>query len=187
MIQHMWRRNKYATAKDIQTIFGDYHNALRWLALFLLRDEESADACVVDACTIAQTQQPIFHEWLVHWAALATLRCAFHRQQGRIAELAKEYEQKVQVELDRTPLSVEHLRVLIRSSDRIGARLDELCRYVLIMRGIAKDTPDEVAAKLRISRRAVEQAYCAAFDGLTEPTQKEQQRKTMQHPMHAAQ
>jgi DNA-directed RNA polymerase specialized sigma24 family protein len=177
MIQKMWRRNKYATAADVRTLFGDYHNALRWLALFLLRDEESAEACVVDACTIAHTQQPVFHEWLVHWAALATLRCAFHRQQGRIAELAKEYEQRAQVELDRTPLSVEHLRLLIRSSDRIGARLDELCRFVLIMRGIAKDTPDEVAAKLRIGRLAVEQAYGAAFDVLTESLQREREKQ----------
>ena len=61
--------HRYATADDIRKVFGDYHNALRWLAFFLTGDHRLADSCLVDACTIAQTQTPVFHEWLVHWAA----------------------------------------------------------------------------------------------------------------------
>jgi len=37
---------------------------------------------------------------------------------------------------------------------------------VLVLRGIAKDAYDQVAAQLGISRRAVEQAYCIAFDSV---------------------
>ena len=58
-----------ATPDDIRKVFGDYHNLLRWLTGFLIGDEKLADACMVDACTIAETQTPDFHEWLVHWGS----------------------------------------------------------------------------------------------------------------------
>ena len=56
------RKHRYATADDIRKVFGDYHNLLRWLSGFLVGDEKLADACIVDACAIAETQSPDFHE-----------------------------------------------------------------------------------------------------------------------------
>ncbi len=41
-----------------------------------------------------------------------------------------------------------------------------LCRSVLVLRGIANDSYDKVAAQLGVSRSAVEAAYCVAFDTL---------------------
>ena len=158
--------HRYATADDIRNVFGDYHNALRWFAVFLIGDEKLADACIVDACTIAQTQTPTFHEWLVHWAARATVRCALQRQRGCIAELAPEYEKGEPDQVELPPLSAEHFRLLVKNSEDIHARLDILCRFVLVIRGIAKDSYSEVAAQLGISRSAVERAYCVAFDTL---------------------
>ncbi|HMK30167.1 MAG TPA: hypothetical protein VK473_10820, partial [Terriglobales bacterium] len=38
--------------------------------------------------------------------------------------------------------------------------------FVLIMRGIAKDSHEGVAAQLGISQSAVARAYCVAFDTL---------------------
>jgi hypothetical protein len=155
-----------ATADDIRNVFGDYHNVLRWLAVFLIGDEKLADACIVDACTIAQTQTPIFHEWLVYWAARATLRCAFQRQHAAIAELVPEYEKGEPVEVELPPLSAGYFRLLIKNSEHIRARLDVLCRFALVIRGIAKDSYGEFAAQLGISRSAVERAYCIGFDTL---------------------
>ncbi|MGC2111381.1 MAG: hypothetical protein WA655_17840, partial [Candidatus Korobacteraceae bacterium] len=43
--------HRCATTEDIRKIFGDYHNVLRWLAIFLIEDEKLADAYIVDACT----------------------------------------------------------------------------------------------------------------------------------------
>lgn len=166
IFEQVRRKRRYATADDIRNVFGDYHNGLHWLAVFLIGDEELADACVIDACTIAQTQTPIFHEWLIQWAALATLRSALLRQHARVAELAPEYENDEPADVERPPLFAEHFRTLIKHSDDIHARLDVLCRFVLVMRGIAKESLDEVAAKLGISRGAVERAYCVAFDTL---------------------
>ncbi len=167
IFEEIRRKRRYATADDIRNVFGDYHNGLHWLAIFLIGDEELAEACVIDACSIARAQTPIFHEWLVQWAALATLRSALQRQNTRIAELAPEYENGEPVDVERPPLLAEHFRMLIRHSEDIHARLDVLCRFVLVMRGIAKESLDEVAAKLGISRGAVERAYCVAFDTLT--------------------
>ena len=158
--------HRYATADDIRNVFGEYHNALHWFAFFLIGDEKLADACIVDACSIAQTQTPFFHEWLVHWAARATVQCAFQSQRARIAELAPGYEQSEPDQEERPPLATEYFRLLVTNSEDIHARLDMLCRFVLILRGLAKDSYDEVAAQLGISRRAVKRAYCIAFDTL---------------------
>jgi len=166
MLEKIGENHRPATADDIRNVFGDYHNALQWFAVFLIGDEKLADACIVDACTIAQAQTPTFHEWLVHWAARATVRCALQRQRARIAELAPKYEKSVSNQVDLPPLSAEYFRLLVKNSEDIHARLDTLCRFVLVLRGIAKDSYGEVAAQLGISRSAVERAYCVAFDTL---------------------
>lgn len=154
------------TTDDIRRTFGDYHNVLHWLATFLTGDNEVADTCIVDACSIAQTQTPDFHEWLVHWAAQATVRCALKLQHTRIVELAREYEKSESAHRECPPLSTECFRLLIEKSADIQARLDVLCRFALVMRGIAKYSCVDVAKKLGISRGAVERAYCLAFDTL---------------------
>jgi hypothetical protein len=166
MLERIWGNQRFATADDIRNVFGDYHNALHWFAVFLTADEKLADACIVDACTIAETQTPTFHEWLVHWAARATVRCALQRQRVVIAELVPEYEKRARVDTERSPLSAEHFRLLIENSEDIQARLDVLCRYVLVLRGIAKDSFEKVAAQLGMSRSAVQRAYCVACDAL---------------------
>jgi len=166
MLDQMLRRHRYATADDIRKFFGDYHNTLHWLAFFLIGDKKLADACIVDACTVAQTQTPVFHEWLIHWAARATLRCALQRQHALVAELAAKYEKSERVHRERPPLSPKYFRMLVENSEDIRARLDVVCRFVLIMRGIAKDSHEGVAAQLGISQSAVARAYCVAFDTL---------------------
>ncbi|MGA2336662.1 MAG: hypothetical protein ABSG08_14930 [Terriglobales bacterium] len=156
---------RYATVEDVRRIFADYHDALHWLAGFLIGDK-LAPACVIDACNIAERQGPVFHEWLAHWAARATLRCALQMQGADIAELAPTYERFERVDAKRSPLSPEDLQLLIEESDVLPARLDVLCRFVLVMHGIARESCAEVAAQLGVSQSAVERAYCVAFDTL---------------------
>jgi hypothetical protein len=166
MLEEIRGKHRYATADDIRKVFGDYHNVLRWLAVFPIGNEKLAADCIVDACTIAQTQTPVFHKWLVHWAARATVACALQIERGRIAELAPDYEKSESVHREHPPLSVKYFGLLIRNSEDIHARLDVLCRFVLVLRGIAKDSCNEVAAQLGISQSAVERAYCVAYDTL---------------------
>jgi membrane protein DedA with SNARE-associated domain len=166
MLKEIRRDHRCAKTDDIRDVFGDYHNALRWLTVFLNGDEKLADACIVDACPIAQTQTPDFHEWLVHWAARATVGCSLHLQHARILELAPEYEKSELAHEEHPPLSADYFRLLIKESDCIHARLDVLCRFVVVMRGIAKYSCVEVSTQLGISPGAVERAYCVSFDSL---------------------
>jgi len=156
---------RYATANDVRSIFADYHDALDWLAGFLV-GEELAPACIIDACTIAAHQESLFHEWLAHWAARATLRAALQRQRNQIIELASGYEQFERVHANRRLLSPEDLHFLVEGSDILTFQIDVLCRFVLIMHGIAKESLRDVAAQLEISTTAAERAYCVAFDTL---------------------
>src|SRR5512136_1337638 len=91
ILEHL-RGHRYATAEDIRNVFGDYHNVLHWLALFLTGEGKLADECVVDACSIAESQASLFHEWLVHWAAGATVTSALQIRHAEVAALAPEYE-----------------------------------------------------------------------------------------------
>ena len=157
--------HRYATVEDVRKIFADYRDALHWLAGFLV-GAKLAPACIIDACNVAERQGPVFHEWLAHWAARATLRCALQMQGADIAKLAPTYERFERVDEKRSPLSPEDLQLLIEESDVLPARLDVLCRFVLVMHGIAKESCGEVAAQLGVSQNVVERAYCVAFDTL---------------------
>jgi len=157
---------RYATVDDVRKIFADYHDALHWLAGFLIGDE-LAPACIIDACNIAERQGVIFHEWLAHWAARATLRCALLMQWESVAQLAPGYEGLERAHGKRSPLTAEDLQLLVEQSEFLPDRLDVFCRFVLVMHGIAKESYGEVAAQLAVSQNAVERAYCVAFDTLT--------------------
>ena len=166
LIENIIGKHRYATTDDVRDTFGDYHNALNWLATFLVGDEKGSDIYVVDAGMLAESQTPDFHDWLVHWAARATLRRALQSEQNQIAELAAEYENKEANCTERDPLSPKEFQCLVRNSEEIRDRLDVLCRFVLVIRGIAKESIEEVAAQLGISRNAVQCAYCVALDTL---------------------
>jgi hypothetical protein len=167
VLEQIRGNHRYATVDDIRKVFGDYHNVLHWLALFLIGDMRVAEACVVDACSIAETQVSLFHEWLIHWGARATLRCALQIQHSQIAEIASEYENHGAVYAKSPPLTAEHFQRLIENSEELHDCLDVLCRFVLVLHGIARDSCDQVAAQLGVSQNSVERAYCIAFETLT--------------------
>lgn len=184
LFDKIWGGHRYATVDDIRNVFGDYHNALHWLADFLIGDKKLAEACIIDACGIALTQGPTLHEWLAHWAARATARCALQRQYAQIAELALTYETNEPIVEKLPPLSTEYFQLLVTHSEVIHARLDALCRFVLVYRGIAKDSSDAVAAELGISPSAVERAYNVALDALDLPEPSATARRKVQTHGH---
>ena len=152
------------TEDDLRQLFGEYHNLLRWLGAFLICEEEFTDDYVIDACTIADTQGPEFHEWLVHWAARATVNGLFEKQQGEIAKLASKHEQGDFAHVKHAPLSPAQTASLVKNSKVICARLDLLCRFVLVLHGLGKLSYDDVAMQLRIGVSAVENAYGLSVD-----------------------
>ncbi len=164
MLEEIRRRHRYVAHDNIRNVFGDYHNALHWLALFLVGNRELAEECVIDACTVATVDTPDFHEWLVHWAVRATFRTALQNERTSVAELASKYERGEPLVEEQAPLLAEQFRQLVRHSELVHSRLDVLSRFVLVTRGIAKDSSDEIAAQLGVSRTAIEQAYRLAVD-----------------------
>jgi hypothetical protein len=167
LVEDIFRKHRYATSDDVRDAFGDYHNVLHWLTNFLVGDNGAQGVYIVDAAGLSDTPTPDFHDWLVQWAARATVRNVLQSERKRIRELAKDHERKPALHRNHPPLAVEHFRALINHSEEIRSRVDLLCRFVLLIRGIAKESIDEVAAQLGISRTAVEHAYCVAFDILS--------------------
>ena len=164
LVEDIFRKHHYPTPDDVRDTFGDYHNVLHWVTDFLIGDNGPQGGYIVDAAGLMETSAPDFHDWLVQWAARATVRNVLQSERDRIAELAKDHEREPAVHRDHPPLSIEQFRDLIKDAEHIRVRLDVLCRVVLIIRGIAKEPIDEVATQLRISREAAEHAYCVAFD-----------------------
>ncbi len=163
----MRQRSQWAAMENFRSAFRDYHDALHWLASLVVDDEKLASACIVDACRVAERQSQTFHEWLIHWAGIATVRCAIEKQHGRIAELTHSYAQRnEQPDLERPPLSENHCCVMIENSGLIRARIDLLSRLVLVVRGIGGNSYSQTAAELGTTADAAKHAYAVAFDAL---------------------
>ena len=44
-------------------VFSQHREELEWLANFLTGDEKIAEACIVDACAQAESENPSLEEW----------------------------------------------------------------------------------------------------------------------------
>jgi hypothetical protein len=69
-------------------VFSQHREELEWLANFLTGDETIAAACLVDACALAESENPRFQELILKCACLATIRSAVQIQQRRIVQLS---------------------------------------------------------------------------------------------------
>src|SRR5215467_7162686 len=119
ILEEIRRSQRRVTENDIRRVFGDFHNMLRWVAVFLIEDEKPADDCVIDACTVAGAQTPVFHEWLVHWGARATVARALQGQRAEIARLAHQYDQGEPVRRKYPLLSAEDFLLLVKNFEEI--------------------------------------------------------------------
>lgn len=153
-----------ATAGEFRRLFTEYRAALNWLAEFLTGDENMAAACLIDACALAETQNEVLQEWLLHWARRATIRSAIEMQHARIAQLAAAYERHPCTHPQHAALSQESTELLVAQSNVLRDRLDVLCRFVLVMRGLERYSFPDIALLLGFSRPAVETVYCAALE-----------------------
>lgn len=159
-------RVHHATAEDIRKAFVRHREELDWLALFLTGNEELAEACVVDACTIAVTHSEVFDEWLGRWARRATIRSAIEMQGRRIAQLASAYEQHPCSHRSHPALKMEEIQLIVARSELFRFRLDVLSRFALILHGIERYSLVDSALMLGMSKTAMGAAYCAALESL---------------------
>jgi hypothetical protein len=150
----------------IGRVFSQHREQLEWLANFLTGDEKIAAACLVDACTLAESENPGCQEWLLNGACLATIRSAVQIQQRRIVQLSFAYQQHPCIHGGHKALSSDWLEILVEESSVVIERLDVLSRSALVICGLEKCSADEAAALLGIDPAGVEGAYCAAIKSL---------------------
>jgi len=155
-----------ATTNEACAAFNEHREELAWLAGFLTGDETAATACVIAASTLTEGENGKDQERLWPWPREATICSALDVQRVRIAQLSSVYDRCDCVYGDHAGLPLEMLEFLIRESDLIRVKLDTICRFVLVLRGIGNRCSREVALLLGISEHAVEAAYCAAIQFL---------------------
>ena len=149
--------------ENVGGVFSQYREELEWLANFLTGDEKIAAACVVDACALAESENPGFQAWLLEWARLATIRSAVQIQQRRLAQLSSAYMQRRCTHGGHAALSSDWSDVLVEESNVLIAKLDVLCRCALVICGLEKRSAHEAALLLGVDPISVEGAYCAAI------------------------
>jgi hypothetical protein len=152
-----------AVSEYVGTVFSQNREELEWLANFLTGDEKIAEACVVDACSEARSQDPGFQQWPIKWAWMSTIRSAAQIQQRRIAQLSFAYVQDGCVHGGHEALSCDGSDILLEESSVVCARLDVLCRFALVICGLEKRPANEAALLLGVDPASVEGAYCAAI------------------------
>ena len=155
-----------STGQEVRDLFKEHKEELAWLAVFLTGNAELAKVCVVDAFAFATAPSDELVESLERWTRGCTIRSAVEMQQSRISLLACIYERTPCRECNHDPLAPVPLDLLCDKLEELGLCLDVLCRAALVLIGIEHYSPSESAQILKISRTAVESAYCAALEFL---------------------
>jgi len=158
-------RSPSAGVNRFGEIFSHYRTELQWLAAFVTANETVAEACVIDACGLAESQQEPGN-LLVQWQRRATVRAAIEIQRVRIAQLSSTYNRQLCRHHSHAPLSQEAVDLVIDEGSRVMNALDALCRCVLVICGIEKRSIAEAASLLRVSNKIARAAYCSALEYL---------------------
>ncbi len=153
-------------AAEIGVAFDERNQELTWLAGFLTDDELTATACLIDARRLTEHADDVFEECLWAWVRRTTIQSAVDFERVRIAQLSSVYERGACAHGHHASLGAETVEFIVRESDLIRARLDALCRFVLILCGMEHRSAASAALLLGVSAGAVEAAYCTALEAL---------------------
>jgi DNA-directed RNA polymerase specialized sigma24 family protein len=159
-------RSERAASQGIGKVFSEHREGLQWLAKFLTGNDKVADACVIDACALAESKNPSLENRLVKWGRLATIHSAVQVQRSRIVQLSPVYTRLPCIHERHSTLVQESIELVVETSSLLIARLDVLCRCALVLCGIEKYSTREAALLLDIDYTTIESAYCAALEFL---------------------
>ncbi|HWR15701.1 MAG TPA: hypothetical protein VN577_12810 [Terriglobales bacterium] len=172
---------RFADAEEMQTAFAQQHKALYWIALAITADEELATASIVDAASLAESNNCVFHDWLNHWAQVATARVAVEKCQRQISLAEREYGQLACSEYRQDSLSDEQITALQALNLRqLHYDLDALARSALILRGCLRVSIYECTLVLKVPLRSVLSAYNKAMQWYDDTAQ-QLQLEAQQH------
>jgi hypothetical protein len=149
--------------QEIGNVLTQYRDELEWLANFLTGDKNVAAACVIDACALAESENPDSQRWLLEWARVGTIRSAVQIQQRRIAQLSSPYMARPCIHRGHAALSGGSVEIVIEESSALIMKTDVLCRCALVICGLEQRSTHEAALMLGVEQCSVEGAYCAAI------------------------
>ena len=159
-------RSRYASDEDVRRVFSRFRAELEWLAYFIAGNQQTAAACVVEACGVSQSNNQVFEEWLLHWARYVTIRAAVQTQRSRMRRLSASYPQPNCAHDKHSLLSVELIELLVAEADNLIIQLDVISRAALIICGIEKHSVAEAALMLGVTSNCVRTAYCIGLQRL---------------------
>jgi DNA-directed RNA polymerase specialized sigma24 family protein len=156
------------TAPDyVYGVFDEQLEDLVWFAAFLVAHRELTDVCLLDAVNIV-VKNPRFSKNPGTWTRRAVIQSAIEMQQRRITTLGTIYQRRTCWHAEHTSIEPEVLKRLTTQCPEALIRLDTLCRFALALRNVENLSTAECAAILRVSHAAVENAYCAGIEILSE-------------------
>jgi DNA-directed RNA polymerase specialized sigma24 family protein len=176
----MESRSGFASYEEVRKVFREFRGELEWLAYFITGDQDVAAACVVDARGFSESHNPVFEEWLLHWARYATIRSTIDTVRSRIQQLSRRYAQPACVHGTHEPLSADLLGLFVEESDILVSRLNVISRAALVICGIEKHSIRDAALLLGVNSACVRAAYCAGLQ-LLDVLQREQFRQDNQY------
>ena len=151
---------------EISRAFSNHGMELTWLAEFLSDDSLIASVCVADARDlVGDINNDEGGQKHSQWEPVAAVVLSvLDLKFGRIAELSSAYEHFDVFSPENPPLSVELMQLMVTESHLVQSQLDCLCRFVLVLCGLARYSATETALMLGVSTRAVEAAYARALE-----------------------
>ncbi len=154
------------TAEEVRAAFAEHPEELEWLAKFLTADERLSKGCIADACARASTEGEVRVQWLQPWFRACTIRSAVEMLHLRISALASIYERAHGHRYNRAPIHPDTLDLLYEQPEELAHSLDVLSRAAVVLIGVERNSFSQAARILKVTRTAVEAAYCAALEVL---------------------
>lgn len=146
---------------ELQGAFARQRETLYWIALMITGNTQLGEESVIDAVSLAESDNHGFRLWLAHWAHSATVRVAVNAVRSSINETAAAYADWTCSHPTHEPLSrSDHRSLRELNPYEVIQRLDIVARAVLVLYGCHRMSLAECARLLDVPHQSVVGAYC---------------------------
>ena len=166
--------HNHASPAEIVACFQEQRNVLSRLALLITGDQATADQAVVQTCELTLQGNSPFRDWLFEWAKTATIASAISHSTEAIRSCEPVYkdlrcphvEHLWQGDSEERALSLD--LILRTDAQTLIAKLDPLCRAILVLRVAIRSSIQDCALRLNVPRAAVLAVNCHVLTWLQE-------------------
>ncbi len=162
----------YASTSDVVSCFEQARSLLMKMAFLITGDEFVAARCVENARENTLKSHRPFRDCILEWAKTATIQLALLRSARVIRSFEDPHKgwrcshaEHLAENADETRrLGLQRLTLI--DATELVSELDPLCRAVLVLRLALRNSIQECAFRLNVSRLAVIGANCRAMEWL---------------------